>query len=337
MNMRSYLVVTFLLAAGLSDIVLPAHAQNPEKTFTIIVGSAAGGSYDTSARLLARHLGRHLPGHPSVIVKNLPGAASMTAIRSLDLDTAKNGSTIVAFQSGLIGQSRRNPEEVPFDFRKYAWVGTMTDDLAACYVWKRPGITSIEDARNAGKKLHFGASGIGINADLYARILRNLFGVPVEIVYGYKSGTDVGLAIERGEIDGQCSSWGSIPVDWLDNNRVTILYKSAAKTPSTGSALKVPNMMDLAANERDRSIVKALVFDREISGPYITSPDVPAERLKMLRDAFDKTMQDPDFLADAEKEKQPIGPKTAAQAVQIVETIYAIPDDIIEAARNVTK
>lgn len=335
MNMRSYFVLTLLTTIGVSETFVPARAQLAEKTFSIVVGSSAGGSYDTSARLLARHLGKHLPGHPTVIVKNQPGAASMTAVRSLDVPNAKDGYTIVAFQSGLIGQSRRNPDEVPLDFRKYAWIGTMTDDLAACYMWRKPGIESIGDLK--GKKLHFGASGTGTNADLYARILKNFFGVSIDLVGSYKSGTEVGLAIERGELDGQCSTWGSIPADWIDNGRITFLYKSAPKTPLTAPSLKVPYMMDLAASDRDRSIMRALVLDREVSGPYITSPDVPAERLKILREAFDKTMHDPEFLADAEKEKQPIGPKTAAQATQIVETIYALPDDIIEAARAVTK
>ena len=148
MSLRFVFGMAVLSVASLTQTALPSQAQDADKTFVIVVGSAAGGSYDANARLLSRHIGKYLPGHPSVIVRNQPGAASMTAVRSLDLPSAKDGSTIVAFQSGLIGQSRLTPKEVPFDFRKYAWIGSITDDFSACYVWRKPGIDSIHDLKS---------------------------------------------------------------------------------------------------------------------------------------------------------------------------------------------
>lgn len=333
MSSRFVFGMAVLSVASLTQTALPSQAQDADKTFVIVVGSAAGGSYDANARLLSRHIGKYLPGHPSVIVRNQPGAASMTAVRSLDLPSAKDGSTIVAFQSGLIGQSRLTPKEVPFDFRKYAWIGSITDDFSACYVWRKPGIDSIHDLK--GRKVVFGQSGPGTNADLYARILRNFLGVSLDLVAGYKGGAETSLAIERGELDGQCSSWGSVSADWMDNHRITFLYRSSPKTPPELKELNVPTMMELAANDRDRAIIRALVLDRELARPFITSADVPAERLKILRDAFDQTMRDPEFLADAEKERQLVDPKSSAEATKVVELIYSLPDDIIEAARTV--
>lgn len=180
MNVRFYFAMAVLAGANLTQTAVASRAQDADKTFTIMVGSAAGGSYD--ARLLSRHIGKYLPGHPSVIVRNLPGAASMTAVRSLDLPSAKDGATIVAFQSGLIGQSRLTPKEVPFDFREYAWIGSITDDFSACYLWRKPGIDSINDLK--GRKVVFGQSGPGTNADIYARILRSFLGVSLDLVAG---------------------------------------------------------------------------------------------------------------------------------------------------------
>src|SRR5581483_454145 len=168
------------------------------KTITIVVGFSPGGGFDLFARLLARHIGNFIPGHPAVVVKNMPGAGTMTAVRSLASAAPADGTTIAAFHFGLIGQSRLTPDKVPLDFRKVAWIGSISQDLSICYTWHTLGIRNLAELK-ARKGLHFGLTGIGTNDDIYARILKWILGVDLKQVGGYPGSTDARLAVERGE------------------------------------------------------------------------------------------------------------------------------------------
>jgi tripartite-type tricarboxylate transporter receptor subunit TctC len=303
------------------------------KTLTVVVGFSPGGGFDLFARLLSRHIGNFIPGHPAVVVRNMPGAGTMTAVRYLATGAPKDGTTITAFTFGLIGQSRLTPDKVPLDFRKFAWIGSISEDLSICYTWHALGIKNLAELKER-KNFHFGLTGVGTNDDIYARILKWIFGVDLHQVSGYPGSADARLAVERGELDGHCGAWSSVPDEWIRNKLINPVFRTAEFVPPDMPA-DVPYMMDLVASERDRAIIRVLVLDRLLGRPYIASPDVPPDRLKILRDAFDAMVKDPQFLADAEKLRLPVSPRNAQNSLNTVEAIYAAPPDIVESARKV--
>jgi len=308
--------------------VTDAQAQDfyKGKTLTIIVGYSPGGGFDDNARLLARYLGRHIPGNPSVLVSNLPGAASLTAVLYLDATAPKDGTVIDTFNFGQIGDSRMGLSPLKIDFRKYNWIGSISQDITACYVWHTLGINTLADAK-AHATLHFGLTSVGTSNDVNQKILKNIFGVDIEQVPGYPGSAEEKLAIERGELDGDCGAWSSVPADWIAKQEIVTLDRSAPIVPPDMPA-SVPYVVDIAPTARDREIIRLLVASGDVGRPFIASSSVPADRVKILRDAFDATMQDPDFQADATKQRLPFSPNNAEDAVMTVDEIYATPDDI---------
>ncbi|HKN08280.1 MAG TPA: hypothetical protein VJ376_02190, partial [Pseudomonadota bacterium] len=205
-----------LVAAALVALCPAARAQVPGelKSLTIVVGSSPGGGYDIYARLLARHMSRHLRGAPSIIVQNLPGASSLKAVQYLDANAPKDGSVIAAFNPGLITDSLLNAEKLRFKFSEVAFVGSITRDLRACYAWGATGIRSWDDLKRA-KQFNLGAPAPGTSSFINASMLKNLFGIAVHQVTGYAGSAQTRLAIERGELDGDCGAWSSVPQDWV--------------------------------------------------------------------------------------------------------------------------
>jgi tripartite-type tricarboxylate transporter receptor subunit TctC len=328
------LCAAFALLAGAATVPETATAEDffQGKAITIVVGFSPGGGFDIFARLLSRHIGEFIPGHPTVVVKNMPGAGTITALRSLET-APKDGTTVAAFHFGLIGQSRLTPEKVPMDFRKFAWLGSISQDLSVCFTWATLGIRTLADLK-ARKGLHFGLTGVGTNDDVYARILKWVFGVDLQQVGGYAGSSDVRLAVERGELDGDCGAWSSIPEDWIVNKRINPVFRTAEYLPPD-MPKDIPYMMDLVGNERDRAIIRVLVSDRTLGRPYVLAPEVPAVQLALLRTAFDETMSNPGFRAEADNLRLPISPKNARESEAIVEAIYDTPLDIVAQAVGV--
>lgn len=324
-----------LVALAASGIVQPSSAQDfyKGKTLTVVVGFSAGGGFDMNARLLARYIGSHIPGNPTVIVQNMPGAGSLTSVRHLQSVAPKDGTVISTFNFGLISQSRLTPQKVPLDFRKFAWIGSISQDLSVCYVWHTLGVKSLADLKTH-KNLHFGLTVVGANEDIHTRILKSVFGVDVQQVSGYPGSAEERLAIERSELDGGCGAWSSIPEEWISKHLISPVYRSADTVPSDMPP-GVPYMLDLAANDRDRDIIRVLVSAGDVGRPYIAVPEVPADRIKILRDGFGASVKDPRFLADAKKERLPVSPKVGEEAAKTVAAIYAAPADVVDAARKV--
>jgi tripartite-type tricarboxylate transporter receptor subunit TctC len=332
---RSICAATLALLACLSTLLRAAGAQEfyQGKTITIVVGFSPGGGFDIFARLLSRHIGDFIPGHPTVVVRNMPGAGTMTAVRYLTTSAPRDGTMIAAFHFGLIGQSRLTPDKVPLDFRKFAWIGSVSQDLSICYTWYTLGIRNLAELKSRSS-LHFGLTGLGTNDDLYARILKWVFGIDLHQVGGYAGSADVRLAVERGELDGDCGAWSSIPEDWILNKRINPVFRTAEFVPPD-MPKDIPSMMGLVTSQRDRAIIRLLVSDRSLGRPYIMVPDVPADRVEVVRKAFDETINDPRFLADAANLRLPISPKNAQQSEDIVQAIYDTPPDIVAAALKV--
>ena len=330
-------IVMLLMALIAACIAIPREAVAEDfyagKTLTILVGFSAGGGFDTNARVLARHLGRHIPGAPNVVVDNMPGASSVTSILYLDNKAPADGTFIDTFNFGLLAASLLRPNLANLDLRKYAWIGSVSEDLTACYVRANLGPKTIAELKAYGP-VHFGTDGIGTSEDINERILRSVVGLDMRQVSGYAGSAQVRLAIERGELDGDCGAWSSVPEDWIKQKKVSAISRSGTGV-AEGLTADVPYVGDLAPNERARAIINLLVSGGQLGRPFIASAAVPPQRLKILRDGFDATMKDPEFRAELDKLRLPFSPKTAAAALKTVGAIYASPPDVIEAAKTI--
>jgi tripartite-type tricarboxylate transporter receptor subunit TctC len=327
-------VARFLLAAvALAALCGTAPGVEP-RSLTIIVGFSAGGGYDTYARLLARHIGRHLPEQPSVIVQNMPGSSSLKAVQYLDGSAPKDGTVVTAFNPGLITESLLNADKIRFKFSDVAWVGSITRDLRACYAWGATGIKSFDDLKRY-KEFNIGAPAPGTSSYINAAVLKNLFGVKVHHVLGYAGSAEQRLAIERGELDGDCGAWSSVPPEWITGRRVNPLI-SFSPVPIPGMIGEVPFVVDLAASAADKDLLKVLIAPDAVGRPFVASKQVPPDRLAVLHTAFDETVRDPQFLAEAEKMDLPVaGPIAGPAAAQMIDEIYAASPALVARAQEV--
>jgi tripartite-type tricarboxylate transporter receptor subunit TctC len=303
------------------------------KTLTILVGFTPGGGFDLNARILARYIPRHIPGNPDIVVQNMPGAGSATSVLYLDANAAKDGTLIDIFNFGLIGDSLFQPTKTKMDFRNYAWIGSIAEDLSVCYVWAALGVKTLADMKTHGT-FHFGLTAVGASEDINTRILKNLFGIDIHQVSGYPGSAEERLSIERGELDGGCGAWSSIPEDWVAGGKISPVARSGATRPPDLPA-EVPYYVDIAPTQRAAEVARLLVADGDIGRPFIASRAVPPDRIAILQDAFAATMKDPDFIGDLQKARLPYSPKTGGEALKTVQEIYAAPKDIVDEARKV--
>ncbi len=326
-----------LLSAGLACLAPFAGARAEDfykgRTINVLVGFSPGGGFDLNARLLARHLGRFIPGRPDVVVSNMNGAASLAAVQYLDTRGAKDGTLIGTFNFGLIGDSRLFPERVKADFRNYGWIGSVSVDVTSCYTWGGLGLKTLEDARKR-PLVHMGDVGPGTSAFVNQNILKKIFGVNVKQVLGYPGSAEQRIAIERGELDGDCGAWASLPAEWVEGNKVNPLMRSTQML-APGMPASVPWMVDIAPDARSREIIRLLTASGGVGRPFIVSNAVPAERAQILREAFNAMTRDPEFNAEAARLRFPVTPKTGEEALRLVQEIYAAPEALVKEAREV--
>ncbi len=309
-----------------------AQSAGDLKTLRIVVGFSAGGGYDTYARILARHIGRHLPGQPTVIVQNMLGAAGLKAIQYLDTGAPQDGSVITAFNPGMITESLINADKVRFKFTDVAWVGSITRDLRACYAWAATGIKSWDDLKRY-KQFNMGTPARGTSSFLNSALLKNMFGINVHHVMGYAGSAEQRLAIERGELDGDCGAWSSVPPDWIANRKINP-FVSFSADPIPGLPADVPFAGDLLPDRESKHLLDVLIAPDTLGRPYVVSKQVPAERLAVLRAAFDATVKDVHFLAETDKFDLPVvGPTAGADTEKIIAAIYAAPPALVARAQ----
>jgi tripartite-type tricarboxylate transporter receptor subunit TctC len=314
---------------------VPAAAQDfyKGKMLTIVAAFPPGGGFDINARLLARHIGRHLAGNPDVIVQNMPGAASLKGVTYLDTAAPRDGTVVAIFNFGQIGDSRMNPQKIKVDFRKFNWIGSISQDLSVCYTWAALGIKTLAELQKRSI-VHMGLTAVGSSSDINQKILKEIFKVPVQQVAGYPGSAEERLAVERGELDGDCGAWSSLPPEWVDGARINVVLRSAPIEPP-GFPPDVPYAVDIAPGPREADIIRLLTASGRVGRPFIASSAVPPERVALLRKAFDETMRDPEFLADAAKLRMPVTPQSGEEAARTVAAIYATPEDIVLAARKI--
>jgi tripartite-type tricarboxylate transporter receptor subunit TctC len=314
----------------------PAAAQSPAgfyagKTINIIVGFSPGGGYDRYARLLARSLGKHIPGQPNVVVQNMPGAGSLVAVRSLDTTAPQDGTVMVAFNPGLIMQSLAEPEKVKLKFSDLAWVGSVSGDIRICYAWHATGLRTWDDIAKRDEFI-IGGTAPGSSSYNNSATLKNVLGLNIRRVLGYPGSAEQRLAIERGELEGDCGSWSSINPEWRQSKKINPFVRFSRET--TPDMPDMPYVGDLAKTAEQKEIIEFLTEASQFGTPYVMSKQVPPERLAVIRKAFIETTKDPEFLADAQKSQLPVDPTPGDEAAKIVEALYKSPPELVAKAKE---
>jgi tripartite-type tricarboxylate transporter receptor subunit TctC len=303
------------------------------KTLTIVVGYSAGGGYDQYARLVARHIGRHIPGNPNVIVQNMPGAASLTSVRHLDANAARDGTVITMFDPGLILESFASTDASRPNFANYQWIGALLRDIRICYASTVSGVRTFDDMMNR-KEFLIGNTARGSNAYVNGAILRKVFRAPARQISGYPGSNEQRLALERGELEGNCGSWSAIPQDWIVNNRINALVRFSPKRPPDMPA-SVPYVLELAKTQEQKDLLSILNGPGELGRPFIAARQVPVERVRMLRTGFDAMLRDQMFLDEAQKQNLPLDPVTFEEAEAVIATIYSASPEMARKAKEV--
>jgi tripartite-type tricarboxylate transporter receptor subunit TctC len=301
------------------------------KTVNLVVGFSVGGGYDLYARHLARHLGKHIPGNPTVLPQNMPGAGSLKAANYIYTAAPKDGSAIGMFARAT-GINPLLESGATFDGTKFGWLGSVTDDVSTCLTWHTSPVKTWNDFLT--KPVTLGGQGISSDPDIFARLYKNVFGAPIKLVSGYPGTNEITLAMERGEVDGLCGlSWSTIKTrhaQWLKDGKIQIIVQSAfKKVPDLGS---VPLVMDLTQDKEKLQILKLLLAAQEMARPLAAPPGIPADRKAALVAAFDATMKDPEYLADAKKLDIDVNPVAGKAIDELLAELYATPKDVVKKA-----
>ena len=333
-------------AAGVVAVALagPAVAQGAPsveafykgKQLNFVVGLAAGGGYDQYARTIARHLDRHLPGKPTIVVQNMTGAAGMNATNWLYTIAPRDGSTIGMTQRSVIVEPLYGTKAAKFEPTKFSWIASVNDEAYIAVTWKDRGIDSIQDAIN--KEFPVAADGPASDDYTWPAVMNSVLGTKFKIISGYKGKAEQRLATRRGETVGLIGwSWGALQVqEWADyknGNWKIIAHLGHGKHPD----FDAPSVFDYAKTQEAKDVLNFLVGTLVLGRPVLGPPDVPADRLDALRTAFIATLKDPAFLAEAEKQKLEISPTHGAELAERVKRLYATPPEIVartQAART---
>ena len=316
-----------LAAALLAVVPGSGFAQSPAdfyrgKTVDLYIAYSVGGGYDQYARLIARHMGRHIPGNPTVVPHNMPGAGGMRAANWLQSAAAKDGTVFGATSRAMAFEPLLGNKAAKYDPTKITWIGSANDEVSVCMAWHKSGITTFKDAQQ--RELVVGAGGVADDTYQFPAILNNMFGAKFKIVTGYAGGTEINIAMERGEVQGRCGfPWSTVKAShqhWMRDKSFNLLMQfSLAKHKDLPD---VPLVMDLARNDEERQILR-LVFGRQVMGrPYVAPAGVPKDRADALRKAFMATMIDKAFLADVAKAQFEITAVSGEQLESMVMDIY---------------
>ena len=319
------------LAPGAGRAADPVESFYAGRSLNLVIGYSIGGGYDLYARLLSKYIGDHIPGKPLITPQSMPGAGSLKAINYLYAAAVKDGSVFGTF-------GRTMPVEpllgtAPFDARKLTWLGSVTSDVSVCITWHTSPIKTFDDL--VAKPSNMGGQGAGSDPDVFASAIKNLFGAKLKLVTGYPGSNEAALAMERGEVDGECGvSWSTLVIshpDWIRNNEINVLVQVALqKDPDLPD---VPLLLDLAKDDETRSVLKVIVASQTFARPFAAPPGLPDDRKAALRTAFEDTMKDPAFLDDAKRLGLQVRPVSWQQIDQLMAEIYMTPKDLLAKAK----
>jgi len=296
------------------------------KTIRIIVGTTAGGGFDTYSRAISRHWGRHIPGNPTVIVENMPGAGGLIACKYLYSAASPDGLAIGNFNSAQIMAQIFGREGVEFDARKFEWIGVPVKSNVVCALVKKKGVTNVEQWLASKTPVKIGGMSAGNTTCDVPRVLHEALGLPIHLVEGYKGSAEIRLAAESGEVAGGCWQWESIQVTWgkgIQSGDVVVVLQATDKP--LPDLPKVPLAVNLAKTEEAKELIKAGITDpASITRLYCLPPATPEERVQTLRKSFQDTLKDPRFLEEAKKSKLDVDPLTGQEVEKIIRSLFSL-------------
>jgi tripartite-type tricarboxylate transporter receptor subunit TctC len=331
--LRAIAAGALLVGAATAASAQSAEAFFPGKTITLIVYSDAGSSYDVYARVLAKHMPNHMPGKPSVVVKNMVGAGGLTATRFLYNVAPRDGTTIGTLSRGIPFEPLLGNTVVEFDPLKFVWLGSMSKETTMYVSWYTSKIKVAQDIME--KEFLVAGTGAGADSEVISRALNGVLGSKIKLISGYKGASDAALRLEQEEIEGIYWTWNGINTthpDWITNKKLNLLFQTRS-TPHP-ELPNVPLVTVLAKTDEQRQAME-LMFSRDVLGrPFMAPPELPADRAKLLRQAFNASVKDPALLTDAAKGKMEIELVTGEEVEAIIRKAYATPKPVVERVRD---
>ncbi len=337
--------LAFTLGAGvLAFMTMAPHSKADPvanfyngKTITLTIGYGAGGGYDRYGRLLARYIGRHIPGNPSVIAQNMPGAGSLRAANYIYATAPADGTAMALFGPGIAFEPLRGGTGVQFDPKQFGWLGSMNEQVGLVVSMARSGFKTLDDARQ--REVFVGASGSGSSTNLNAHVMNAFVNTNFRVIRGYAGSNDILLAMERGEVDAIVGwSWDSIKASrpqWLDNPDVNIVMQIAEQ--SHPEIAHIPNLFDQVSNEEDKKVLQ-LIFAHQLLGrPFVMPPGVPEPRLRAVRQAFDAAMKDADLLDEARRTNVELSHVSAERIERHLEAVFGMPEPLVARAAEMVQ
>ena len=305
------------------------------KTISLYIGFGVGGGYDTYSRVLARHWGNHIPGKPTVVPKNMPGAGGLKVANFLYNAAPRNGTQAGVFASSVALEPLFGGTKAKFESTKFTWIGNMNPEIFACGVWNTSGVKKFSDMLN--KEVIFGSTGKAAITSQHARVLKNQLGAKLRIIYGYKGTKGINLAMRRGEVNGSCGlSLSTVQSRWdrdIAEGKLKVIIQFGRKSlPEFGDAT---NIYDLAKDEKTKQVFDVLFQQGELGRPVAATPAIPKARAAALQKGFLAAMKSAGLRADAKKAKLPIDPSGAKEAVALLNRFYAMPKPVINAAKKI--
>lgn len=343
MNRRAFFLVTILAGAVLLTLS-PGDTWAQEtfykgKVIRVIVGFSAGGGFDVNARIIARHMGKYIPGNPSIIVENMTGAGSLIAANYVYKAAKPDGLTVGNFAGGLIMNQVFGQPGTEFDARKYIYIGVPAKSPPVCVLSKTSGVTTMEKWMAAKTPVKLGGLSPGNTTDDVPKVLKSTIGLPIQVVTGYKGTSDIRLAVETGELAGACWNWESVSTTWrngLDAGDIVVVLQT---TPEPLPDLpKVPVAISFAKTDEARKLIQVGIHDQyQILRLYTLPPSTPKDRVEILRRAFEQTMRDSEFKAEMEKGKLPVDPVSGGEVERIVSGFFNLDSGLVAKLKETLK
>jgi hypothetical protein len=307
------------------------------KSISLEIPTSVGGGYDVHARLLARHMGKHIPGNPTIVPKNTEGAAGLRLANALYNTAPRDGTAFAILLRSNPFEPQFGNKAAQFDSTRFTWIGSPSNEVSVCVSWHTTGITTINDLLVT--EMLVGSLAPSADTTVYPKVMNGVVGTRVKIIHGYPGGNDIMLAVERGELGGRCAwSWSAAKAtrrDWIEQKRVHILVQlGLTKHPDLPD---VPLIVDLAKSNDDRDILKLVFARQEIAWPFVAPPGLPSDRTDALRAAFMATMKDKAYLAEAERAKLEIMPVAGEDIQKLISELYATPANIVQKTIDMLK
>jgi tripartite-type tricarboxylate transporter receptor subunit TctC len=345
-SLRRHPIALQAALAFLAMSLQPAAAQSVAdfysgKSINVLIGTTTGGGYDLYARTLAHHMGRHIPGNPRILPQNMPGAGGLRAVNYLYSVAPKDGTAIGHFQPGIIFEPLlgRSREAGQFEAAKFTWIGSVSKDVSVCAFMVSTGIKTWRDMQ--AKPFIIAATGGGAESDVFPTILRNMFNLRLNLVTGYPGSAEINLAMERHEADGRCGwSWTSLlsrNKTMLDNKEVNLTLQIALERAAHPALKDVPLIVDLTDDPQKKAALALILARQVMARPFAAPPGVPPDRAQALREAFDATMKDPDYLAEMKQLDLDVDPVGGREIEELIRSVYASSPDVVKLAADSMK